>query len=134
MPNPTVRASVIALPTARRAFLRQLCGLPLIGGGLTIIGASKAVAEPVTADLLEAYKTWLHYEQRFLCWEMAVHPACIARYWLSDHVDRIARYKAIESSFSYIGQSGSYHGLGTPEPSTRAALVLSAVGCDWRED
>jgi hypothetical protein len=28
---------------------------------------------------------------------------------------------------------GRFHRAGTPEASTRAAVVLSAVGCDWRE-
>ena len=133
MPN-AVPAAAPGLPTARRTFLRQLCGLPLIGGGLTLIGAPSAVAEPVTYDLMEAYKTWLHYEQRFLCWEMAADPVCIERYRPFDgRDDRIGRSRAMESQYSYIGKSGSYHGPRAPEPSTRAALVLSAVGCDWRE-
>jgi len=119
--------------TERRGFLRALAGLPLIGGGVTLIGQPTAVAEPVTIDLLEAYKTWLHYELRFLCWEMADDRAVIALKYpeLAEATDRGERYSAIKSRFEYVGQSGSYH----PAPlaaSTRAALVLSAVGCDWR--
>jgi hypothetical protein len=75
----------------RRGFLRGLVHLPLIGGGITLIGAPSAVAEPVTKDLLYSYKSWLQME----------HP----------------RLNDWESQ---------------PQPSTRAAGVLSAVGCDWR--
>jgi len=45
MPNPTVRASATALPNFKpfhgRGFLRQLCGLPFIGGGIILIGRAQ---------------------------------------------------------------------------------------------
>ena len=48
MPNAIVRASATALPNStlpRRGFLRQLCHLPLIGGGVALLGVPMAVAE-----------------------------------------------------------------------------------------
>lgn len=41
----------------RRGFLGQLATLPLIGGGITLIGQPTAAAVLVTPDLVEAYKT-----------------------------------------------------------------------------
>ena len=61
--------------SGRRDFLRGLVSLPLIGGGVTLIGQPSAVAEPVTSDLLEAYKTWLFNEHRSLSGDMAASPA-----------------------------------------------------------
>ena len=40
----------------RRAFLRGLASLPLIGGGLTLIGNATAAAVPVTRELMHGYK------------------------------------------------------------------------------
>ena len=54
---------------ACRAFLRGLAALPLIGGGVTLIGNPTRAAEPVTSDLLDAYNEWLFYERRMLCLE-----------------------------------------------------------------
>jgi hypothetical protein len=54
----------------RRGFLRRLCGLPLICGGLSFIGAPSAVAEPVTAGLMNAYDRFLAAERNLLRDEM----------------------------------------------------------------
>jgi hypothetical protein len=100
---------------SRRAFLSQLAKLPLIGGGLSLIGQPKAVAEPVTLELLDNYQSWL-----------------ISEY--------ISLYRELQS----LGHSGdintrnpgALHGppIGfDPLPSSRAALVLSTIGCDWKE-
>jgi hypothetical protein len=54
MPNAIVRASATALPNStlpRRGFLRQLCHLPLIGGGAALLGVPTAVAEPAPAAM-----------------------------------------------------------------------------------
>ena len=53
----------------RRGFLRGLTTLPLIGGGVTLIGNPTKAAEPVTSHLLDCYDTWLFYERRFLRFE-----------------------------------------------------------------
>lgn len=49
--------------------------------------------------------------------------------------DREGQPKGPASSCDFIpaaNAGASFHGIDTPEPSTRAALVLSAVGCNWR--
>lgn len=118
----------------RRDFLRNLAALPLIGGGVTLIGQPTAAAEPITPNLLEAYKTWLDHESRFLAWEMAANPAVRARYLpLDGGTDRKTYFEAIRGTFVYVGDAGHYHHGKGAEPSTRAALVLSAVGCGWLE-
>ena len=118
----------------RRGFLRQLAGLPLIGGAVTLIGQPTAAAVPVSADLLEAYKTWLHFEERWLCWEMAEHPEVMRRYRFKPGMSHVDRFKVIDGHYYYIGESGSFHCHRNNDLSAnRAALVLSAVGCDWRE-
>jgi hypothetical protein len=120
--------------TPRCTFLRQLCGLPLVGGSISLIGSPKAVAEPITFHLLEAYKTWLHYEQRFLCWEMAKSDDFVSTYYPSlAEKDHINRANEIGRQFTYIGDAGN-HRVGGINPSERAALVLSAVGCDWKDE
>lgn len=59
MPNDTVPAAATGLPSSRRGFLRGLTRLPLIGGGVALIGAPTAVAEPLTPALLDSYEAWL---------------------------------------------------------------------------
>ena len=46
----------------RRAFLRGLTTLPLIGGAIELIGQPSAVAEPVTLGLMQNYNMWLWHE------------------------------------------------------------------------
>ena len=121
-------------PHDRRGFLRQLAGLPLIGGAVTLIGQPTAVAEPPGADLLEAYKTWLHFEGRWLSWEMAEHPEIMHRYRFKPGAPHKTRFEAVESGYTFVGETGSYHHRRPGETACgRAALVLSTVGCDWRE-
>jgi hypothetical protein len=121
----------------RRGFLRSLAALPLIGGSVSLIGAPTAAAVPTTPDMIEAYKTWLAMESRFLTWEMAGDPIFIERYRHDLEVDSDRRQLAdrIGRSLAFVGDSGNYHfDVPGAAPSTRAALVLSAVGCDWRRD
>jgi hypothetical protein len=54
---------------ARRAFLRGLTTLPLIGGGCDPHRRSDRAAEPITRDMLDSYETGLFYERRFLRFE-----------------------------------------------------------------
>ncbi len=112
------RAKVIPVAEMpRRAFLSQLAKLPLIGGGLSIIGRPKAVAEPVTPALLDAYKSWLLVEYGSLHREL--HPN-----------------RKPDCGFNPNNAGGFYHwpygAPFAPPASTRAALVLSTVDCDWR--
>ncbi len=50
----------------RRSFLRGLAALPLIGGGVTLIGNPTAAAVLLTLEMLNAYNQWLFYERRLL--------------------------------------------------------------------
>ena len=118
--------------SGRRDFLRGLATLPLIGGSVTLIGQPTAVAEPVTVDLIENYKTWLDLEMRFLTYEMAHDPVHVARYG-AEGLSRVDARKHMEGLIVMGNAGASFHRPSCPDASTRAALVLSAVGCDWRD-
>jgi hypothetical protein len=120
----------------RRDFLRGLTTLPLIGGGVTLIGAPSAVAEPVTDELLRSYDAWLDMERRFLKWErFGNRPEntefngckCV---WYDPRTKRVFDFVPADNAGS------RYHRSQNPlvqlQPSGRAALVLSAVGCEWK--
>lgn len=100
-------------PASRRGFLRDLVGLPLIGGGLTLIGAPSAVAAPVTPDLMANYESWLAMEARAVSQEL--RPG----------------YPPGSVTTLYTDAWRWHHDGAAPPPSTRAALVLSTVGCGW---
>ena len=120
-------------PMPRRRFLSGLASLPLIGGSIALLGRPHGVAEPVTMQILEAYKTWLHYEERSLSWEMAELPDNVAYYGGT----REQRYEYISRLTINIGtgDASSFHHHDQSSPASgRAALVLSTVGCDWRDD
>jgi hypothetical protein len=81
---------------------------------------------------LDSYDAWLFYERRFLRFE---------RYGSANGADlggddRFAIMdKATGKAFDFVhvaNAGGRFHGPGDRQPSTRAAVVLSAVGCDWR--
>ena len=119
----------------RRGFLRGLVTLPLIGGGVTLIGNPTAAAEPVTTALLDTYETWLDREKTWLRWERYGH----------EMEDRAKNSLGVEAVFRNIHTGEIYdriwmnnaagrHRYDRPAASTRAAVVLSAVGCDWRRD
>jgi hypothetical protein len=124
-------ANADARPQSRRGFLQALSTLPLIGGGITLIGQPTAAAEPVSEALLHSYKSWLQMEHRMLSYELAKYDSEVA------HI--------IERS-SFCGNAGDRwhfrHEMidadriagweRQPQPSSRAAVVLSAVGCAWR--
>lgn len=119
-------------PASRRSFLSGLATLPLIGGSVALIGSPSAVAEPVNDMLLETYDTWLFYERRWLQWE---------RYGSRSEINPDDRFAILDRStgraFDYvsmINEAGRYHGREGESPaSSRAALILSAAGCDWRK-
>ena len=119
----------------RRGFLRNLVSLPLIGGGVTLIGNPTRAAEPITEQLLENYNTWLFYERRYLQLErfgpgMGPH---------GNHTDDAVtistvkgRFDDVRMDFVRMGNDAARFHLGPSSASARAAVVLSAVGCDWR--
>lgn len=109
-------------PASRRGFLRGLTTLPLIGGGVSLIGAPSAVAAPVTSELLNAYNEWLFMERRLLCVEQ--HPGS-----RGPDIERYVPANTGAGNFHF--PSGADWKDPSRQPSTRAALVLSAVGCPW---
>jgi hypothetical protein len=162
---------IVSAALPRRGFLRQLCQLPLIGGGVTLLGAPTAVAEPVTPDLVAAYRRWLTLEHYLLLEECPAPPtphlsprssmmaglddasvsqigAAIALEYLGaeQHIKRVhAEFRAkccnfrMRSGFTEDDPSlvdrfylSPDRAIVSPPASTRAALVMAAVGCDWR--
>ncbi len=109
------------MSASRRGFLQGLAGLPLIGGGVALIGQPTASATPVTDQLLDTYNEWLNGELVDLV---------VERTLAGRPIDRYVRGTA---AFRY------HHPMrwGQPRPATwqpasaRAAVVLSAVGCPW---
>lgn len=115
--TPVIKA-IRADEPFRRGFLRGLLALPFIGGGLALIGAPTAVAEPVSEALLREYHDWLLLERRLIAQEItgseSSEPGLFRKSSLAWHERHMPG------------------GAGASPPSTRAALVLSTVGCDWR--
>ena len=105
----------------RRTFLRQLVTLPLIGGGVTLIGEPTAVAEPPSRHTLAHYANWLFYERRILCHELANGDSAFAR-------ELQRRREEVEPEFHFPPHRDW---RDVPMPSTRAALIMSAAGFDW---
>jgi hypothetical protein len=105
----------------RRGFLRGLVSLPLIGGGVTLIGRPSAVAVPVTTDLQDRYIAWLAHEHR---------QALCERY--AEQGVRIGR---LVPMFYFPAAPDIEAAVYAAPPSSRAAVVLSAVGCGlrWRD-
>jgi hypothetical protein len=109
----------------RRSFLRGLVTLPLIGGGVTLIGQPTATAVPITGDLLNGYAEWLRNEQTAL-------------YVERDISSEIGIHRSVHSrASSDPAFRFHYPGNGRLDPRSgpavsRAALVLSTVGCEWR--
>lgn len=120
----------------RRGFLRSLVSLPLIGGGVTLIGQPTAAAVPVTRALLDSYETFLHFELRKLRWER-FGPAGLEQPFGASGLDVVFRDRRTGKTFDYLSldnAGAAFHEYGptAPRASDRAAVVLSAVGCDWR--
>ena len=102
-----------SIPSSRRGFLSQLCALPMIGGGVTLIGAPTAVAAAIDRELLLTYSTWLDGERRWLSWELCG--------------DDKSQFDTLHRCVFFDNEAGRYiH--NSPQPSTRAALILSAAG------
>lgn len=123
-------------PANRRGFLRGLTTLPLIGGSVALVGVPTAVAVPNTQELLDSYDAWLEMERRFLRWEryrshedgLNTHLECV---WYDPRSGRKFDYVPLDNLGASYHMSDDSNAM--PQPSSRAALVLSAVGCEWRE-
>lgn len=129
MPNDTVPAAATGLPSSRRSFLRGLTTLPLIGGGVTLIGAPTAVAEPTTLELPRAYDAWLHFERCSL--KNEYEGGCRAQdveAWTLRPDGSAYHYLPLDTAGSRFHYLEERRGA-----AARAALVLATVGCDWRK-
>jgi len=122
-------------PANRRGFLSGLVSLPLIGGGVTLIGAPTAVAEPCSLPLLQAYSNWLAHEFGETLIELApfTHPDRDVLPQFYDYARQHAREWCEDNPTLTRSGRVSFQHAPTLAPSTRAALVLSAVGSNWRE-
>ena len=110
----------------RRAFLRGLASLPLIGGSIALIGRPTGAAVPITDNLLDAYGTWLHYERNWLQWERYGAEGYkgrpredLAVVWHDRRKDKVFDFIPMTNpaaSYDYSGAAG------------RAAVILSAAG------
>lgn len=119
-PEPAAHALERArLDASRRGFLRDLTALPLAGDVVTLVGNPTGVAEPASPQLLGCYLEWLRLERE------AVQDLLLPG---SDPYAVVSMLPGAGAALSFhAGQDGD-EGAG---PASRAAFVLSAVGCDW---
>ena len=114
----------------RRTFLRGLASLPLIGGGVTLIGNPTAAAVPVTTRLLERYSDWLATEYGETLIELA--PRYQPEHALS--VERWRREWCRDNrTINPDPELGRFCTAPALLPSTRAAVILSAAGVPLTE-
>lgn len=108
----------------RRSFLRGLAGLPLVGGGITLIGNPTAAAVPVTDLLLQRYSLFLAIEAREALIE------CRERQHIADgYPDRTGTVRLWTEGTNWAPDNPWMRGLlDHQRPSARAAVVLSAAG------
>ena len=103
----------------RRGFLRGLAALPLIGGSMQLIGNPTGVADTYSPKLLGCYLEWLRLERQQLGEELGL----VAAY---GEIPLLRGAGAAHRHCrDFVGTDLAYG------PSSRAAVVLSAVGCDW---
>ena len=133
----------MSAPASRRGFLRGLASLPLVGGGVALPGAPTAVAEPVTDRLLDAYLGFIVHEHREVLAQHSYRRAITRAAEL--HRDRglvmppgypeaCAQDTRELPHLQWVpkGSEAADAFCRASCPTTRAALVLSAIGYDWR--
>ena len=110
----------------RRAFLRGLASLPMIGGGVTLIGNPTAAAVPATPQLLDAYNEWLDLERSWLMWER--YGSGSERFYSKEQgIDCVWRDRRTGKcwNFNIVTEASGFDHTNT---ASRAAVVLSAAG------
>ena len=108
----------------RRAFLRGLAALPLVGGSVAILGQPTAAAVPVTEHLLDSYQAWLTYERDWLVWER--FGAEELRRTLMPSV--VWRDPETGQCFDRIRVDNPGGRFDHKDAASRAAVILSAAG------
>ena len=112
----------------RRGFLRGLVSLPLIGGGVTLIGNPTAAAVVPDEALIRQYERWLEHEKFALFVER--HGGW--RYVYGDHREEIqAEIDAGTAPAWRMEERATLERHLASVPSSRAAVVLAAVG-EWK--
>ncbi|TDR93813.1 hypothetical protein [Enterovirga rhinocerotis] len=126
-------------PHDRRGFLRGLASLPLIGGGVTLIGRPVAAAVPVTDALQERYLTWLAHEHMAAVKEHAYRKSLEAALrWgpAKRECSPEAYARGSEECAGYVNWMPPAPDIEAmtklTRPSTRAAVILSAAGVPLR--
>ncbi len=109
----------------RRAFLRGLASLPLIGGGVTLIGNPTAAAVPTTPQLLDAYNDWLDLERSWLLMERYGNVRAVQT--SEDGFEAVWRDRKTGKCWTY-NNATSFAGFDHRHPASRAAVILSAAG------
>lgn len=108
----------------RRSFLRGLVSLPLIGGGVTLVGQPTAAAVPVSSMLVERYALFLADEAR-----EAFIEAREMRHLAQGYPERAAVVRDHLEQTMWAPSNPWIHGLLEHQrPSARAAVILSAAG------
>ena len=113
-------------PLARRSFLSGLASLPLIGGSIALIGNPTKAAVPASDTLMESYVAFLAHEHRAALIEYGLRQATCDFERKNCRLGRVPMF--------WLPDDVCARGLCTHvKPSTRAAVVLSAVGLPiWR--
>ena len=107
----------------RRSFLRGLVTLPLIGGGVTLIGNPTAAAVPASYDLLDRYMDFLAIELRetvIQSREMYAARHGHSGSWVRETTEKQMWAPERPHLQSLLDAGG--------RPSARAAVILSAAG------
>lgn len=118
----------------RRGFLRGLLGLPLLGGGLSLLGAPTAVAAPVTDALRLRYLAFLAHEHRAVLAELnagAESGPALGRPGVRIDPSNFSTFR-YPPAFGWLPEAPDLERLVCAAPaSTRAALVMSAANVAW---
>ncbi|MDP4024049.1 hypothetical protein Q8W71_15575 [Methylobacterium sp. NEAU 140] len=104
-------------PASRRGFLRGLTTLPLIGGGVTLIGQPTHAATPITPGLLATYSNWLYHERMYL-----MH----ASGWGGRAPGSVP---CVTPADDFHHQDGQDLETAMRQTQQRAAVILAAAGC-----
>jgi hypothetical protein len=117
--NHRLRASTPPLTRSNLAAFYAGLPLPLIGGSVALIGNPARADVPTSDELLNAYDEWLYFERK----RLQIERVGMER---AKHSVRAIRCTPA-NRFFFPNWPAKWD--EQPQPSTRAAVVLSAVGC-----